>query len=121
MNNPLRHLTENALGFGGENIDENVQNGKENASKTNGNHTPTSTKPTFFIWYKEHRDELSEEKPDLIPAELTKYAMGKYQSIYSNIKTPKSSDGSAKRKISTDDANQSQSGIAKLAKFNFDK
>lgn len=73
--------------------------------------------------------------PDLIPAELTKYAMGKYKQLFpavndkpngdtnSNTKndTPKqtngvTTNGTVKRKMS-----DGQSGISKLARFNFNK
>lgn len=122
-NNPLRHLTENALGFDAvENGDESaavsgVSREKENTSVANGSSTPKS-RPTFIEWYKEHREELQKECPDLTPAELTKHSMGKYRTIYaSNCDTP----SSAKRKITADGANGTPSGIAKLAKFNFTK
>lgn len=62
--------------------------------------------------------------PDLTPAELTKYAMGKYKAIFSNQSASNETNGkatsSAKRKINTEDTNE-QSGIAKLAKFQFSK
>lgn len=67
------------------------------------------------MWHKENKVKLQSEKPDLTPAELTKYAMGKYKTIFSS-----GTDAiSIKRKIG--DGATDQSGIAKLAKFNFNK
>lgn len=142
VNNPLKHLTDNAIGydssdanntasdshFTSTNGSENVANGKENSSSENTQLNPATPKPPFIVWHQEHKAELQAEKPDLLPAELTKYSMSKYKAIYivngngdSNrgSDTPKS-DVPAKRKITLDESN-GQSGIAKLAKFNFSK
>lgn len=84
-------------------------------------------KPSFLVWHKDNKTELQKERPDLAPAEMTKYAMNKYKALFNNDKNntdngngAKSTTTNAKRKINTDDAAQ-QSGIAKLAKFNFSK
>lgn len=86
-------------------------------------------KPTFVSFYSEHKAELEKEKPNLTPAELTKYAMNKFRELYAgkpadvdaNGKddTNKSNGSNAKRKINIED-NQ-RSGIAKLARFSFNK
>lgn len=86
-----------------------------------------ATKPTFLAWYNGHKAKLQSEQPDLIPSELTKYAMGKYREIYSagtngSAATFKT-DGAAtaKRKIENENGNEPSNGVAKLAKFNFTK
>lgn len=82
-----------------------------------------------MVWYKKHEAELRAERPELIPTELTKYAMNKYKTLYplkggaepSNGDTEKSKNVPiSKRKIDLDEA-KGQSGIAKLAKFQFSK
>lgn len=82
----------------------------------------STLKPTFIQWYKVHKDELMAEKPDITPVELTKYGMNKYKLLYpveekaSGDDTPKETSSAAKRKLT-----EGQSGIAKLARFNFNK
>lgn len=123
--NPLKHLTQSALGFdtnddiANDHSVDSQTNEKENTSVSNGSSTPTSTKPTFLIWHKENKAQLQKEKPDMTPAELTKYAMGQYKALYSAESAKETT--SAKRKIATDDNADKQSGIAKLARFNFGK
>lgn len=80
-----------------------------------------ATKPSFIVYYNEHRDEFEKENPDVAKADLTKIAMSKYKQIYSskaNGSTPNNSEFNSpttKRKISADEGERS--GIAKLAKF----
>lgn len=156
ISNPLKHLTDSALGYDSQEPDSQViadsqldnvavsMNDKENSNdKTNPsvctfkffvfsfesklNDSPIfnfqTPKPSFLKWYGTNKIQLQKEKPELIPSELTKYAMGKYKEIYSNgpsVDASSKSDGIAtKRKIDVE--NGSESGVAKLAKFNFSK
>lgn len=80
-------------------------------------------KPTFMEWYKEIQSDLKEDNSDLTPAELTKLAMSKYKQLfpaesktYTNGSSDNTPNNTGKRK-----SNDKQSGIAKLAKFNFSK
>lgn len=79
-----------------------------------------------MMWFKEHRAALQVENPESSPAELTKFGMNKYKQLYPVAEDKKQADTAgddtpkqsvaAKRKL-----NDGQSGIAKLAKFNFSK
>lgn len=65
-------------------------------------------------------------QPDLIPTELTKYAMRKYKEIYSNgtnggAAATKADGATVKRKIDVENGHEPLTGVAKLAKFNFSK
>lgn len=64
-------------------------------------------------------------QPDLIPTELTKFAMRKYREIYSNGTNggaaSKADGATVKRKIDVDNGSEPLTGVAKLAKFNFSK
>lgn len=93
------------------------------------------------MWYKENRADFQSQRSDLSPADLTKFAMNKYKQLFppanekpngdanananananTNNDTPKQTNGAAtngtvKRKIA-----DGQSGISKLARFNFSK
>lgn len=88
-------------------------------------------KPSFMSFYGEKKAEFEKEKPDLTPAELTKYAMNKFRELYSGKSNASDVDASgkdgtnqsngpnAKRKINTEE--NERSGIAKLARFSFTK
>lgn len=82
-------------------------------------------------YFTEKKAILTEERPDLAPNELTKYAMGKFKQLYgggtlnatdtetNGKENGKSSLTSAKRKITPE--GNGRSGVAKLAKFAFNK
>lgn len=81
-------------------------------------------KPSFMVYYNEHRNELEKENAGVPPAELTKIAMNKYKQLYSSKTNEEdeliqSNNTSAKRKINADE--NERSGIAKLARYNFKK
>lgn len=82
-------------------------------------------KPKFLAWYNSRKAELQSEKPDLLPPELTKYAMGKYKEIFSDTSNgddpPKNEGVTAKRKNDSENDTRPLAGVAKLAKFNFSK
>lgn len=75
-------------------------------------------KVNFVQWYNENKAELEKQHPDLSSNELMKFAMDAFRTKRPIITTDVSA--SAKRKIVNDDGKE-PSGIAKLARFNFDK
>lgn len=75
---------------------------------------PQKSLPPFTTWFSENRNELLKEFPNLKSIELTSKAMQRYKSLSAEKQT------SQKRK-QVDDGDAKQSGIAKLAKFGFNK
>lgn len=69
--------------------------------------TPTPVK--FMDWFKDHKEEIQSEHPDVIAAELTKIAMRQFKVLQNNPKTNK-------RRAEDD-----ESAAGKLAKYDFSK
>lgn len=67
--------------------------------------TPTPIK--FMDWFKEHKEEIQLQFPDVIAAELTKIGMRQFKNLQNN---PKSN----KRRAEDD-----ESASGKLAKFDY--
>lgn len=60
-------------------------------------------------WFKDHKEEIQLQYPDVIAAELTKIAMRQFKIVQSNPKTNK-------RRAEDD-----ESAAGKLAKYDFSK
>ncbi|KAG4078619.1 hypothetical protein HA402_015209 [Bradysia odoriphaga] len=123
--NPLSHLTEKAIGFSDSqsqdsqslngfnlltnetNTDDTSNNGSSNYRDDNienqaQNAASTTPRIKFMDWFKEHRDEIESENPDVIAAELTKIGMRQFKALQSDMRTSKrkaEDDGSAAFKL----------------------